>query len=202
MLRPLALTLACLLAPALTCAQALDGALKKIKSTTTVSIAYRSDAAPFSFVDDAKLPVGYSIDLCRRVVSQMAKQIGAGGVQIKWVPVTTQTRMETVEKGQADMACGSTTVTLSQSQLVNFSSFIFVDGIGLLIKTASTARTLANMGGQKIGVIPGTTNEKSLNDALERTAINAAVVPVKSCEEGLAQFVAGQIGAFASDRVC
>jgi glutamate/aspartate transport system substrate-binding protein len=200
MSRRIAFIAALLLAPALASAQALDGTLKRIKSAKTVSIAYRSDAAPFSFVDDTKQPVGFSIELCRRVSAAIAQQLGVDGMQIKWVPVTTQTRIEVVAKGLADMECGSTTVTLGRSKVVNFSSYIFVDGTGMLVKSDAAVRQLADMGGRKIGVIPGTTNEKALNDALRRTVINATVVPVKSRDEGLALFEAGQIDAFASDR--
>lgn len=202
MFRAAVLTIALLLAPAFASAQIGDGHLKKIKESKTVAIAYRSDALPFSFVDDAtKQPTGYSIDLCRRVVSILAQRIGVEGVQIKWVPVTLQSRLEAVEKGQADMECGSTTVTLARMQHVNFSSFIFVDGTGLLIKSDSNVRKLSDLGGKKIGVMPGTTNEAALNAALKRSVINAIVVPVKTREEGLAQFEAGRIDAFASDRV-
>ena len=145
MFRPVVFVIALLLAPALASAQSLDGHLKKIKETKTVAIAYRSDATPFSFVDQSKEPTGYSIDLCRRVVSAIAQQIGAEGVQIKWVPVSVQTRLEAIEKGQADMECGSTTVTLSRLKQVNFSSFIFVDGTGLSSENVSTAQELARL---------------------------------------------------------
>jgi len=192
---------ALLLAPALASAQALDGHLKKIKEAKTVAIAYRSDASPFSFVDQAKEPTGYSIELCRRVVSAIGQQLGVEGIQITWVPVTVQTRMEAVEKGQADMECGSTTVTLSRMKNVNFSSFIFVDGTGLLIKADSPARQLSDLSGKKIAVIPGTTNEKALKEALKKGAINVTLVPIKTRVDGLTQLEAGQIDAFASDKV-
>jgi ABC-type amino acid transport substrate-binding protein len=198
MLRLAVLTLTLLLAPVLGVAQ--EGALKKIKSAKAVAIAYRSDAAPFSFVDESKQPTGFSVDLCRRVVAAIAQQLGVEGMQIQWVPVTTQDRMEVVEKGKADMECGSTTVTLARSKRVNFSSYTFVDGTGLIVKTESKTRQLSDLGGKKIGVIPGTTNEKALNDALKKQVINATVVQVKDRDDGLARFEAGQIDAFASDR--
>lgn len=200
MLRFAALVFALLLAPVVGHGQALDGTLKKIKNAKAVAVAYRSDASPFSFVDESKQATGFSIDLCRRVVATIAQQLGVDGMQIKWVPVTTQDRMEAVEKGKADMECGSTTVTLSRSKRVNFSSYIFVDGTGLLVKSDSTAQRLSDLGGKKIGVVTGTTNEKAVNDALKRAVINATVVPVKTRDEGLAMFEAGQIDAFASDR--
>ncbi|MBK7956437.1 MAG: amino acid ABC transporter substrate-binding protein [Candidatus Accumulibacter sp.] len=202
MFRSAVFAIALLIAPAFASAQGLEGHLKKIKETRSVSIAYRSDAMPFSFVEAAaKEPTGYSIDLCRTVVSVIAQQLGVESLQIKWVPVTLQTRMEAVEKGQADMECGSTTVTLGRMHGVNFSSFIFVDGTGLLIKSDSKVQRLADLGGKKIGVIPGTTNEAAVKEALKAKVINASVVPVKTREEGLKQFEAGEIDAFASDKV-
>src|SRR5262245_58464914 len=148
MLRLAALTLALLLAPVLGHSQSSEGALKRIKAAKSVAVAYRSDAAPFSFVDASNQPTGFSIELCRRVVASIAQQLGVEGMQIKWVPVTTQDRIEAIQKGRADMECGSTTVTLSRSKQVNFSSFTFVDGTGLLIKTSSTARQLSDLGGK------------------------------------------------------
>lgn len=194
-----AFALALLLAPLLGQAQAADSALNKIKTTKTVAVAYRSDAAPFSFVDESKQPTGFSIELCRRVVASLAQQLGVD-MQIQWVPVTVQDRIDAVEKRKADMECGSTSVTLARSKRVNFSSYIFVDGTSMLIRTAANIRQLVDLGGKKIGAIPGTTNEKALNDALKRQVINATIVPVKTRDEGLALLEAGQLDAFVSDR--
>ena len=200
MFRAALLCLALMLAPALADAASKD-ALTRIKETKTVKIAYRSDSLPFSFLDDSKQPAGYSIDLCRRIVASIGGQVGVSGIQIKWVPVTLDNRFDTVAKGQADIECGSSSVTLSRMKQVNFSSFTFIDGTGILVKVDSEARKLSDLGGKKIGVLPGTTNEKALNEALKRTVTNAVVVPVKSREEGFAQFEAGELDAFASDKV-
>jgi ABC-type amino acid transport substrate-binding protein len=69
---------------------------------------------------DANLPVGYSIDLCRRVVASIEQQIGVTGLQVKWVPVTTQSRFAAVANGEADMECGVSTVTLGRMKQVDF----------------------------------------------------------------------------------
>lgn len=199
MIRIAAVALALLLAPLMGHAQS-DGALKKIKSAKTVAVAYRSDAPPFSFVDDSKQPSGFSIDLCRRVVASIAQQLGVDGMQIQWVPVTVEDRFDVIEKRKADMECGSTSVTLARSKRVNFSSYIFVDGTSMLLRSAANIRQLPDLGGKKIGAIPGTTNEKALNEALKRQVVSATVVPVKTRDEGLAQLEAGQIDAFVSDR--
>ncbi len=166
-------------------APVLDGRLKKIRDTKSIAIAHRTDAAPFSFEDNKKQVTGYSVDLCRRVVGAIERQLGLSELKIKWVPVTVQNRFDAVAKGQADMECGSSTVTLSRMKTVDFSSFIFVDGTGLLVKATQAAASLGDFSGKKIGVIGGTSNERALNDALKRRVVNATVVPLKSSDEGL-----------------
>jgi glutamate/aspartate transport system substrate-binding protein len=46
----------------------LGGTLKKIKDSGAITIGYREQSNPISFLDEAKKPVGYSLDLCARVV--------------------------------------------------------------------------------------------------------------------------------------
>lgn len=182
-------------------AQSLDGRLKKIADTKTITIAYRSDATPFSFTDDKQQVVGFSIDLCKRVVNMIERQIKVQGLQVKWLPVTVQTRFDAVAKGQADMECGSSTVTLSRLKLVDFSSFIFVESTGLLIKAASGLRSLSDMSGKRIAVVSGTTNERAVKTQLARREINATVLPFTTRDEAFAALEGGKADAFASDRL-
>ena len=182
-------------------AQGLDGRLKKIADTKTITIAHRTDAAPFSFVDADKNVTGFSVDLCRRVVASLEKQLKVDKLAVKWVPVTTQTRFDAVAKGQADLECGASTVTLSRLKTVDFSSFIFIETTGLMAKAVADFKSLADMGGKKIAVIGGTTNERAVRAQLERRKVNATVVTVKSNEEGIAAVEAGTADAFASDAL-
>ena len=175
--------------------------LQKIRDTRSITLAYRTDAAPFSFEDANKQMAGYSVDLCRRVVTGIEEQLGAGALKVNWVPVTVENRFDTIAKGQADMECGSSTVTLGRMKTVDFSSFIFVDGTGLLVKSSTPAHGLSDLAGKRIGVIGGTSNQRALDDALKARLISATVVPLTSREEGLAQVESGAIDAFASDRL-
>ena len=193
------------LAPTLALAQMatapFEGRLKKIHETKTISVAYRTDAVPFSFEDKDKKPTGYMVELCRSVIGVIERQVGITPLQIKWVPVTLQNRFSTVASGQADMECGATTVTLGRMKEVGFSSLTFVDGTGLLVRASTPGNSLMDLANKKIGVIPGTSNERALNEALKAKVVNAVVVPVPNREEGLAQLEGGSIDALASDRV-
>lgn len=193
--------LTCALVPALALAQPLEGRLKKIKDTKTITLAHRTDAAPFSFVNDKKEPVGYSVDLCKRVVNAIGEQIGVPDLKIKWVAVTTQNRFDAIAKGEADLECGSSSVTLGRMKQVDFSSFIFVDSTTLLVRRDVPGTSLGELGGKKIGVVTGTTNEKALATALKDRMVSVTVVPLKTRDEGLVKLEAKEIDAFAADRI-
>ena len=194
------------LAPALSIGQTaakppLDGRLKKIQETKTIAVAYRTDAIPFSFEDNDKKPTGYTVDLCRSVIGVIERQIGVAPLQVQWVPVTAQNRFTTISNGKADMECGASSVTLGRMQEVSFSSLTFVDGTGVMVRSATAANSLLDLANKKIGVVAGTSNERALADALKAKVVTATVVPLKSRDEGLAQLEAGTIDAFAGDRI-
>lgn len=201
MIRRITFFLAALLAAGAVHAQALDGRLKKIAQTKTIAIAYRADAMPFAFADDKNQVDGFSVDLCKRVASSIERQLDIKGLQIKWVPVTVQSRFEAVARGRADMECGSSTITLARLKQVDFSSIIFVETTGLLVKTASGVRSLSDLSGKKIAVVGGTTNERAIDAQLKRRLLSATVVPFKSRDEAFAAVEEGKADAFASDKL-
>ena len=195
------LVLALLVAPVVAQAQAVSGTLKKISDSKTIRIAYRTDALPFAYEGDGKQPAGYTVELCKRVVASLERQIKVQPLQIKWVPATSQNRLELVHKGQADMECGSTTVSLSRMADVDFSSYVFVDSTGLLARKAAGATSIKDLAGKRIAVIAKTTNQSGLESAMKQLGVNATVVPVKNRAEGIAALEGGSVDAFASDKV-
>ena len=182
-------------------AQALDGRLKKIAQTKAISIAYRTDSVPFSFADAGKEPQGFAIELCKRVVGSIERQLNIQGLKINWVPVTVQSRFDAVAKGRADMECGSSTITLTRLKQVEFSTVTFVETTGLLTKKESGLRSLSDLSDKKIAVIAGTTNQRAIEAQVKRRLLSAAVVPFGSREEAMAALEDGKVDAFASDRL-
>jgi len=195
------LVLALLAGPAVVHSQPVNGTLKKISESKTIRIAYRTDAAPFAYEGEGKQPAGYTVDLCKRIAASLERQLKVKQLQVKWVPATSQNRLELVRKGQADMECGSTTVTLSRMGEVDFSSYVFVDSTGVLARRAAGAKSFKDLAGKRIAVIAKTTNQSALEAAMKQLAVSATVVPVKDRGEGIAALEAGSVDAFASDKI-
>jgi ABC-type amino acid transport substrate-binding protein len=178
-----------------------DGTVKKIKSTNTITLGYRENSRPFSFQSEDGKPVGYSVDLCTRIAASVAQQLALPNLQVKWVKVTVGDRMQAVANGTIDLECGSTTASLSRQEEVDFSLLTFIDGGSLLVTDASGIRNVSTLDGKRVAIIPGTTTEKSLGEALKKRGITATMVNVKDHDAGVAALDAGTADAYASDRV-
>jgi glutamate/aspartate transport system substrate-binding protein len=186
--------------PAVAPAQTTDRAVQRIRERKAVTVAYRTDARPFSYEDGGQ-PAGYSVDLCKRVATSLGQQLKVEPLAVKWVPANVQTRLDLVKKGQVDMECGTTTATLSRMGEVDFSNPIWVDTTALLVKKSSGAKNLGGLGGKSIAVVAGTPNAKALEDALKKGLVNAKVVAAKNYDEAIALLEEGKTDAFAAGRV-
>lgn len=182
-------------------AQRAPDTLGRIKAAKVINVGFSGDSLPFSFVGDGNKPAGYSIDLCQRVIAFIGSQIGEPNLKVNWVIGTVSERLAGVASGKLDMECANTTQTLSRMNDVDFSSLIFVDGGGFLVKSDSTVNRFTDLAGKKVAVIKGTTTEQRLQGAMKQQLVNFTVVTVKDGNEGVALLESGAVDAYASDKV-
>lgn len=187
------------LVPAMAYAQTTDKLLKRIHDTKKITIAYRTDAKPFSYEDRGQ-PAGYTVELCKRVVTSLEQQLKVQPLTVKWIPATVQTRLDLVRKGEVDMECGTTTATLSRMEQVDFSNPVWVDTTGLIVRKAVGAKGLGGLAGKSIAAVAGTPNLKALEDALKKGLVNAKVVPAKTYDEAIALLEDGKADALAAGK--
>ena len=198
--RILAAAAVALLLPGVAPAQELTGTLKKIKDGGTIAIGYREQSVPFSFRGADGQPAGYSIDLCQRIATGVQQQLKLSKLDVKWVAVTPENRIQSVVNGTVDLECGSTTNSLSRQEQVDFSHMTFVDGASMLVKKSDRMTAFQDLNGKKIAIIPGTTTDGAVRNALQKAFVNAQIVPVKEHREGMTMLEKGTVDAYASDR--
>ena len=196
-LAPAALALL-LAAPAL--ADDISGTLKKIQDTRVIKLGYLTQSIPFSYIDADGKPNGYSVDLCMRVTTGIQEQLGLPDLAVQWVPVTLETRFDSVKSGEIDVECGITTNTLSRQKQVDFSVMTWLDGANFAVREESPYKTLSDLAGKKIAVIAGTTTVGAFKQVLEKSYVNAELVTVHSHAEGLDAVRRGAADAYAADH--
>jgi ABC-type amino acid transport substrate-binding protein len=162
-------------------AQSASPALARIKAAKTINVAYSPDSPPFSSVAGAAAPAGYSIDLCNRVIAQIARAVGEPELKVNWISGSVSERLQMVALGRANL--------------------IFIDGGGLLVLAGSPVDRVADLAGKRVAVLKGTTTQAHLESALRRRNVQATLVPIEDAGVGLSLLEAGNVDAYAGDKV-
>lgn len=182
-------------------AQDSEGTLEKIARTGVFVIGYRTDASPLSYENADGEPSGYSVDLCRRIAAAIKSHLGENDIETKFVSVSSDKRISAVISGEIDIECGSTTITLSRQEQVDFTIPTFVTGASILSLAATGIQGMSDLSGKKVGTVKGTTTVELLRENLEENLIDATVVIVGNREEAMNRLNRGDIDAFASDQI-
>jgi ABC-type amino acid transport substrate-binding protein len=181
-------------------AQELTGTLLQIKKSGQIKIGYRVSEPPMSFLDKDGNPTGYSIDICKSIVTEVENKIGTD-VKVEYIPVTADGRFKALGDNKIDILCGSTTKTLSRSELVDFTQLTFVTGASLMTLKDNKALDSAGFDGTKIGVVKATTTEIALKKLIRETSTDAEVVLFNSAQESINALRQKKIDAFSSDQI-
>jgi glutamate/aspartate transport system substrate-binding protein len=151
-------------------AQALDGTLKKIKDSNSITLGIRESSFPLSYLDASQKPIGYHIDICNAIVDAVKAKLALPKLEVKTQAVTSQNRIPLVVNGTVDLECGSTTNNLDRQKQVAFAPTTYVTQVRIAVKKASGIKTLEQLHGKPIVTSTGTTsvqliraNEKGKN---------------------------------------
>lgn len=190
----------------------LTGTLKTIKQRGTVLLGYRESALPFSFLNKAGQPIGFSIDLCHGIASDIARTLNSEllepdapawqqGVRIVPVPVAAEARLPKVVAGDLDLECGSTTATEQRAQTVAFSPVFFLAGTKLMVPAGSPVASYHDLAAKTVVVSAGTTNADVLRRLSTQVAPAFSVLETPDLASAYATLAAGRADAFASDDI-
>jgi glutamate/aspartate transport system substrate-binding protein len=195
---------------------ALTGTLKTISDRGTILIGYRDNALPFSFLNQAKQPVGLSLDLCHGIAEDVARALSRDlleadapawqtGVRIVYVPVAADERLPKVISGAIDLECGSTTANAERAKTVAFSPVFFLAGTKLMVPLAGgeggRVASYRDLAGGTVVVGAATTNAEVMRRLADRVTPKISVVEAPGLEAAYAMLAAGKAGAFASDDI-
>jgi glutamate/aspartate transport system substrate-binding protein len=182
-------------------AEESTGTIAKLKRTGTITLGVRDGSVPFSYLDDQQRYVGYSVDLCLKVVDALRAQLALPGLKVAMNPVTSANRIPLIANGTIDLECGSTTNNVEREQQAAFAPTMFVVANRLLSKKSSGIHSLADMKGKTLVVTAGTTGQKLLTILNAERNLGMKIVVGKDHPESFLMLETGRAQAFANDDV-
>ena len=181
--------------------EGLSPTLAAIKSRHAVNLGYRESSPPFSFLDQANRPIGYSLELCQAVVDEIGVEVDDPNLKIEYVKVTSDDRIPAVVQGKIDLECGSTTANAERAKQVAISPLMFVAGTKLMVAKDSTISAPKDLQGKTIVVTKGTTNEQAMHALDKKLNLGLNIVAAGDHEQSYQMLVDGKVVAFATDDI-
>jgi ABC-type amino acid transport substrate-binding protein len=181
--------------------EGLSPTLANIKKTHVVRLGYRESSPPFSFLDQANRPIGYSLELCEAVVDEIGVEVDDPNLKIEYVKVTSDDRIPAVMQNKIDLECGSTTANAERAKQVAFSPLMFVAGTKLMVPKASTLSAPKDLQGKTVVVTKGTTNEQAMHAIDKKFSLGLNIVVSPDHEQSYQMLVDGKADAFATDDI-
>ena len=178
-----------------------DGTLEKITKTGTISLGYRESSPPFSYLAGSKQPIGYSIDICAKIVDAVKKELKRPDLGIKYVSVSPSTRISSLTSGEIDLECGSTTSTAERRKQVAFTIPTFIAATRIMATEASGIKSLYDLSGKAVVTTQGTSSEQFFKERNESRSLRATLTLGKDHAESFALLEAGKAVAFIMDDV-
>ena len=163
----------------------------EIQNRGYIKVGINVDSKPFGFYDQNGNLQGYDVDLAHYIAQYILKNTEA----VKFIPVTPSNRLLKASTGEVDIVISTVTITPQRMEVVDFSIPYDNAGQAILVKKNSQIKSLADLSGQNVGVIFGTTAEKNIK-ALSPTA---NVLGFKSYEDAYKALKTGYISAITSD---
>jgi glutamate/aspartate transport system substrate-binding protein len=177
------------------------GTLAKMKKTGTITLGVRDGSLPFSYLDDKQQYIGYSVDLCMKIVDALRIELGLPKLKVLMNPVTSANRIPLMANGTIDLECGSTTNNLERQQQVAFAPTMFVIGSRLLSRKSSNIKTLVDMRGKTLVATAGTSTLKQMTMLNKEQNLGMTILVAKDHPESFLMLETGRAVAEANDDI-
>ncbi|WP_042935526.1 amino acid ABC transporter substrate-binding protein [Bradyrhizobium lupini] len=175
--------------------------LETIARTGIIRLGYADRNIPFSYLGTGPEPIGYSIELCLKVVDSIKEKLDLPGLKVDFVKRTPSNRITLLNDGTIDMECVASTNTEERRKAVWFSYSHFITGTRYVALKSSGLNTVADLAGRTVVVTTGTINIGQLNVLNRKLGLNIAVLQNDSTEGGFEMVTENRASAFVMDDI-
>lgn len=170
--------------------------IKAIKDRGVLKVGVKVDVPKFGYKDPkTNKTEGMEIDLAKII----AKKILGDENKIDAQGVTAKTRGPLLDNGELDLVIATFTITEERKKSYNFSDPYFTDGVALMVKKTSGAKSLKDLNGKKIGVAQSATSKKAVQEAADKLGAKVSFLEFSSYPEIKAALDSGRVDSFSVD---
>jgi glutamate/aspartate transport system substrate-binding protein len=182
-------------------AEELTGTLKNIKETGAITLSFRDSSVPFSYLDDAQKPIGFSLDLCNLVVAKLKAKLDLPNLKVVYQAVNSSNRIPLVKNGTVDIECGSTANTIPRQQEVAYSVIFYAPQFKWIALKSSGLKTTDDLKGKTVAVTQGTNTAQFVAKLNTEKNLGMKILQGKDHAESFLLVDTGRASAFMEDDI-
>ncbi|MFC3570108.1 amino acid ABC transporter substrate-binding protein [Paracoccus simplex] len=173
--------------------------LERIAANQAITIGYREASIPFSYLGADQQPIGFSLDLCARIVDSVEAKLGQE-IRVNYVPVNSSNRIPLIQNGTVDIECGGTANNKTRQEQVSFSVATFVSQPRWLVLARNDFKTAADLKGKTVVATQGS-NAVGFAQALSAQGMDLNLAQAKDHAESFLMLTSGRAAAFMEDDI-
>jgi polar amino acid transport system substrate-binding protein len=183
-------------------AASAETVLEKAMRTGELVMVGTTDSPPLLSLDAKGEPVGYAIEVGRRIDNELNAQLG-GKVQIRFVSVpNTAAMVQAVTNGGAALACG-VPFSWEREMVVDYSLPIGLSGLRVLTGSAALDGSPASLAGRRVATVSGSLGASAistLQPAAKQVSFESLDAAVTALKQGKVDGVLGDSNVLAGLR--
>lgn len=174
--------------------------LDTVKQRGTLNCGSDNTAPGFGYLNTKTGKMeGLDVDFCRAI----AAAVLGDATKLSFVTVTDKSRFNALQTGQVDVVFAHTTVTPVRESAVgiDFLPINFYDGTGIMVKTSSGVKSVADLDGAAICTTQGSSTETTLAGVIKSRGFkNTKVLTFENLEKLFAALEGGRCNAMSTDK--
>jgi general L-amino acid transport system substrate-binding protein len=167
--------------------------LDTVKGRGKIVCAANGNRAGFSSLDSKGQWKGMDVDTCRAI----AAAVLGDADKVELLQSTTQTRLTVLQTGEVDVTTANVTWTLTRDAKlgIDFVAPTFYDGQGFMVSKKLGVKSVKEMNGATVCVLPGSTSEKVAAEVANANGLTFKMVVIENQKELNTAFFSGRCDA-------
>ena len=175
--------------------------LEKIKNRNEVTLGVRDGSVPFSYLNDEQVAIGYSVDVCLKIVDAIKAEQKLPNLKVSMVPVNASTQIPLIANSTVDLVCGVMTNNAERQKVVSYSPTTFVTSNSLLAKKSSNIKSIDDLKGKAVVSTAGSASIRILNELNKERNLGMTILSSRDQPEAFLTLESGRAAAYVLDDV-
>ncbi|HXF90972.1 MAG TPA: transporter substrate-binding domain-containing protein [Candidatus Nitrosotenuis sp.] len=174
--------------------------LDNIVAKKAIVLGFRESSIPYSFIDNEGKALGYSLDVCHKIIERINKEKNTT-LTIQYQAVFPQTWLTLVQNGTVNMVCAGVTITPERLEKIKVTP-INADTINpAVLANNTTISKKDDLKGKQVIVVAGTTGEKLIHRLNADEKFGIKIITAKDYPEAFLLLEQGRGDAIVTDKV-